>query len=84
MKRVFTTRSHVPEKGKSFFGHWRATHHIFTKDHEHELINILLFIAAPFVGLLYLITFPIFGAGMLVWGMGKAVVNAFIPRAIES
>ncbi|MBI3705648.1 MAG: hypothetical protein HY244_17780 [Rhizobiales bacterium] len=74
----------MPQKGKTFFGHWRATHHIFTKEHEHELINILLFIAAPFVGLLYLIAFPIAGAATLLWLTGKTAANAFKIQPIKS
>lgn len=29
--------------------------------------NVLLFVAAPFVGLAYALAFPVVGAGALVW-----------------
>jgi CheY-like chemotaxis protein len=37
--------------------------------------NVLLFLAAPFVGLAYLLAFPFVGLGMLVWLGGKAVMK---------
>ncbi len=37
--------------------------------------NIALFLAAPFVGLAYLLTFPIVGLGMLAWIAGKAMMK---------
>jgi CheY-like chemotaxis protein len=37
--------------------------------------NIALFLAAPFVGLAYLLAFPVFGLGMLAWVAGKAVMK---------
>lgn len=37
--------------------------------------NVALFFAAPFIGLAYLLAFPIVGCGMLVWLAGKAVMK---------
>lgn len=37
--------------------------------------NVLLFLAAPFVGLAYLIAFPFVGLAMLAWHAGKAVMK---------
>jgi CheY-like chemotaxis protein len=39
------------------------------------LKNIALFFAAPFVGLAYILAFPIVGLGMLVWMGGKALIK---------
>ena len=39
------------------------------------LKNIALFFAAPFVGLAYIIAFPIVGLGMLAWMGGKALMK---------
>jgi CheY-like chemotaxis protein len=37
--------------------------------------NVALFIAAPFVGLAYLIAFPFIGVGMLAWMGGRALMK---------
>jgi hypothetical protein len=37
--------------------------------------NVLLFLAAPFVGLAYLMAFPFVGLGMLAYVAGKAVMK---------
>jgi CheY-like chemotaxis protein len=37
--------------------------------------NIALFLVAPFVGLAYLLAFPIVGLGMLAWIAGKAAMK---------
>ena len=38
--------------------------------------NVALFLAAPFVGLAYLLTFPLVGLGMLAWiGIKKLLAN---------
>lgn len=39
--------------------------------------NIALFLAAPFIGLAYVIAMPFVGAGMLAWMGGKALANKF-------
>jgi len=39
------------------------------------LKNIALFFAAPFVGLAYILAFPIVGLGMLVWMGGKSLMK---------
>ena len=44
--------------------------------------NVLLFLAAPFVGLAYLIAFPFVGLGMLAWIAGKAVMKNDTLRPI--
>lgn len=40
---------------------------------ENKLKNIVLFIAAPFVALIYAISLPFVGIGMLAWFGGKAL-----------
>jgi CheY-like chemotaxis protein len=40
-----------------------------------KIKNIALFLAAPFVGLAYLLAFPVIGLGMLAWVAGKAVMK---------
>lgn len=42
---------------------------------ESKVKNIALFLAAPFVGLAYLLAFPIIGLGMIAWIGGKAVMK---------
>lgn len=37
--------------------------------------NIALFFAAPFIGLAYLLAFPVVGFALLAWVAGKAVMN---------
>lgn len=37
--------------------------------------NIALFLAAPFIGLAYLLAFPVVGLGMIAWLAGKAVMK---------
>jgi hypothetical protein len=39
-----------------------------------HLKNVALFLAAPFVGLFYLMTFPLFGLAMLAWMAGKKLL----------
>ena len=39
-----------------------------------HLKNIALFLAAPFIGLAYLLTFPLVGLGMLAWMAGKKLL----------
>ena len=39
-----------------------------------HLRNIALFIAAPFIGLAYLMTFPLVGLGMIAWLAGKKLL----------
>jgi len=39
-----------------------------------HLKNIALFFAAPFIGLVYIMAFPLIGLGMLVWLAGKALL----------
>ena len=43
----------------------------------NKLKNIALFLAAPFIGLAYVIAMPFVGAGMLAWTGGKALFNKF-------
>ena len=41
-----------------------------------HLKNVALFLAAPFVGLAYLLTFPLVGLGLLAWlGVKKLLAN---------
>lgn len=37
--------------------------------------NVLLFLAAPFIGLAYLLAFPIVGMGLVAWIAGKAIMK---------
>ncbi len=37
--------------------------------------NVALFFAAPFIGLAYLLAFPVVGLAMLAWIAAKAVMN---------
>jgi len=37
--------------------------------------NIALFLAAPFIGLAYLLAFPVVGLGMIAWIACKALMN---------
>jgi CheY-like chemotaxis protein len=49
---------------------------------ESRAKNIALFLAAPFIGLAYLLAFPIVGFGMLAWMAGKAVMKNDKARPI--
>ena len=42
---------------------------------ESRVKNIALFFAAPFIGLAYLLAFPVIGLGMLAWTAGKAAMK---------
>ncbi len=42
---------------------------------ESRVKNIALFFAAPFIGLAYLLAFPVIGFGMLAWIAGKAMMK---------
>ena len=37
--------------------------------------NVALFLIAPFIGLAYLLAFPVTGFGMLIWVAAKAVMK---------
>jgi hypothetical protein len=37
--------------------------------------NVALFFAAPFIGLAYLLAFPVVGLGLLAWVIGKAAMK---------
>jgi len=37
--------------------------------------NVALFLIAPFIGLAYLLAFPVIGFGMLIWMAAKAVMK---------
>ncbi len=45
------------------------------------LVNMLLFLSAPFIGLLYAVLLPFVGLGMLAWIGGKAALES--PRVRE-
>ena len=47
-----------------------------------HLKNIALFFAAPFVGLAYIMAFPLIGLCMLVWLAGKALLANKTTRRI--
>jgi len=42
---------------------------------ESRAKNVALFFAAPFIGLAYLLAFPVIGLGMLAWIAGKAAMK---------
>ena len=42
---------------------------------ESRVKNIALFLAAPFIGLAYLLAFPVVGIGMLAWTAWKAAMK---------
>lgn len=42
---------------------------------ESRVKNVALFFAAPFIGLAYLLAFPVIGLGMLAWLAGKAAMK---------
>jgi len=44
--------------------------------------NVALFLLAPFVGLAYLIAFPVIGFGMLAWVAAKAVMKSEKARPV--
>ena len=44
--------------------------------------NVALFLIAPFVGLAYLIAFPVIGLGMLAWTAAKAVMKSKTARPV--
>ncbi|MBE0615743.1 MAG: hypothetical protein IH604_18905 [Burkholderiales bacterium] len=47
-----------------------------------HLKNVALFLAAPFIGLAYLITFPLVGMGMIAWMVGKKLLANKTARPI--
>ncbi len=56
----------------------RATNTIRTEavENGHTAKNIALFLAAPFIGLVYAVLLPFVGIAMLLWTAGKALVAA--------
>ena len=44
--------------------------------------NVALFFAAPFVGLVYLLAFPVVGFALLLWIAGKAAMKNATARPI--
>lgn len=44
------------------------------------LKNVILFFAAPFIGLVYAVAFPFIGLGMLVWWGARALVKRSAPE----
>ena len=44
--------------------------------------NVALFFAAPFIGLAYLLAFPLVGFGMLAWMAAKATMKSNMARPI--
>jgi CheY-like chemotaxis protein len=49
---------------------------------ESKVKNVALFFSAPFIGLAYLLAFPVIGLGMLAWIAGKAVMKNDTARPI--
>ena len=47
-----------------------------------HLKNIGLFLAAPFIGLVYLMTFPLVGMAMIAWMVGKKLLANKTARPI--
>ena len=50
-------------------------HNVGTGNIAKRAKNIALFFIAPFIGLAYLLTFPVIGFGMLVWVAAKAAMK---------
>ena len=50
--------------------------------HESRLKNIALFIAAPFIGLVYALMLPFVGMGMLAWIGGKELVKLPVAQKV--
>ena len=44
--------------------------------------NVALFLIAPFIGLAYLLAFPVIGFGMLAWIAAKAVMKSEKARPV--
>jgi hypothetical protein len=44
--------------------------------------NVALFFAAPFIGLVYLLTFPLLGFALLAWTAAKAVMKSDKARPV--
>jgi hypothetical protein len=44
--------------------------------------NVALFFAAPFIGLAYLLAFPVIGLALLVWIAGKAAMKSEKARPV--
>ncbi len=44
--------------------------------------NVALFLVAPFIGLAYLVAFPVIGFGMLAWIAAKAVMKSEKARPV--
>ena len=44
--------------------------------------NVALFLIAPFIGLAYLLAFPVIGLGMLAWAAAKAVMKSEKARPV--
>lgn len=44
--------------------------------------NVGLFLVSPFVGLAYLLTFPVVGLAMLAWMAGKAMMKSRTARPV--
>jgi len=58
------------------FAAWLAAHALITnrKAIWTRMRNVVLFLAAPFIGLAYAVALPFVGVGALVWmGLGAAV-----------
>lgn len=49
---------------------------VVVADNGHMLKNMALFLAAPFIGLLYAVLLPFVGIGMLGWVAGQALAEA--------
>jgi hypothetical protein len=49
--------------------------HRATRKVAHFIKDVALFLAAPFIGLMYAVLFPFIGLGMLAWMGVKALAN---------
>lgn len=48
---------------------------VYTANAAKRAKNVALFLVAPFIGLAYLLAFPVIGLGMLAWIAAKAVMK---------
>jgi CheY-like chemotaxis protein len=69
-------RSHTEEVVKSV----PATPEAAPRTAGQTVKNVALFFAAPFIGLAYVIAFPLVGLGMLAWMGGKAAMKSVRVR----
>ena len=61
---------------------WVHAHTAHTATIARRAKNVALFLIAPFVGLVYLLAFPVIGLGMLAWIAAKAIMKSNTARPV--